>query len=332
MDTNLLKQFGQVLARQKTNMRVKVLIFAFFFCVASILWYLNKLSYEYSTNITLPLKFENLPKGKVMVGNPPTHINLGVRSFGYTLLRYRIGASLSPIYINLNQVTLFQIEGSETKSYILTSRVRSLIANQLKGELALEQVMPDTLFFEFTQLTEKKVKVIPNLSYSFDRQHMLSDPIVVSPDSVIISGPKSIIDTINSITTPFVRFEKISVTESKSVQLQEIKQIGFSHRRVNLLIPVERFTEETFSFPIEIRNQPDSIRVLVIPRNVNLKCNVIISKHRSLNSDNIEVFVDYSDVNPMQGNKLRVQIIAKPFLISNIDFEPKYVEYIIERL
>jgi hypothetical protein len=332
MDTNLLKQFGKVLTRQKTNLRVKVLVFAFFFCVATILWYLNKLSYEYSTNVTLPLKFENLPKGKVMVGDPPKSINLGVRSYGYTILRYRIGASLSPVYIDLSQVTLFQLEGSETKSYILTSRVRSIIANQLKGDLALEQVMPDTLFFEFTQLTEKKVKVIPNLSYSFDRQHMLSGPILITPDSITISGPKSLLDTIENVTTSIVRFEKISESESKSLQLQEIKQIGFSHRRVNILIPVERFTEAKFSLPVEVRNQPDSIRILIIPRNVNIKCNVIISKHRVLNSDNIEVFVDYHDVNPIFGNKLRVQIVAKPFLISNMDFEPKYVEYIIEQL
>jgi hypothetical protein len=332
MKTKLLEQFRQIFTRKNTSLKTRLIIFTFFFGVASMLWYLNKLSYEYSTSITFPIKFENLPKGKVLVGDPPKEINLLVRSHGYTLVRYRIASSLTPVYINLSQVALTPIDDSDTKSYMLTSRIRGVIANQIKGDLLLEQIMPDTLYFEFTQLSEKKVKVIPNIKYSFERQYMLSGPITISPDSITISGPKSIIDTITSIPTPFVRFEKLTSSEIKSIQLDEIMQIGFSHRRVNINVPVEKFTEASLAIPIEVRNQPDTLRIVVLPRTVNIKCNVILSEYKNISEEIIKVYVDYNQVDPVFGNRLRVQIQSMPYLISNIEFEPKHVEFIIERL
>ena len=332
MKTNLLKQLGQVFSGKKTNLNIRLIVFSFFFLVATILWYLNKLSYEYSTEIVFPLKFENMPKGKVMVGNPPSSITLGVRAYGYTLLRYRIASCLSPININLSQVPLLQFRDSETKHYILTSRARNTIINQLKGELQLERIYPDSLYFEFTQLESKKVRVAHNISYGFERQHMLSGSITLTPDSITISGPSTLIDTINKVVTNQLKLERLTETEIRSVNLQEIDQVGFSHRRVNISIPVEKFTEANFATEVQVKNLPDTLCLVLIPRTVNIKCNVIVSQYRNIGNGAVEVFVDFNDINSSIGNQLRVQMNSRPFVVSNIDFEPKYVEFIIEKI
>lgn len=330
MSFSLIKQFEQTLLNRKANLRVKLSIFTFFLFVATALWYLNKLSYEYITDITFPLKVANMPKGKVIVGEPPKEITLGVKAYGYTLLRYKIASSLSPINLNLDQVPLVPIPNSDTKFFILTSRVRRSIINQLKGELLLERIAPDSLFFEFTQLSEKKVKVSPQIEYSFDRQFMLSGPIIVSPDSITISGPTTIIDTINSISTVSANFDKLSSSENSNVYLKEINQVGLSHRRVNLTIPVEKFTEAKLTKAIEVRNLPDTLRLILIPRTVELKCNVVMSRYKNL-SEIVDVYVDYHDIKNSMDNKLRVQHSGQPYVISNFDLDPMFVEFIIER-
>jgi hypothetical protein len=331
MNTNLLKQLRHIIEGRRTKLNVRLVIFVFFLSVATILWYLNKLSYEYSTEISFPLKFENLPKGKVAVGEVPSSITLGVKAFGYTLLRYQIGSALMPININLNQVVLIPVSGSDSKYFILTARARNNIANQLKGDLMLERVMPDSLFFEFTTLAEKRVLIKPNLSFTLDRQHMQAGPISVSPDSITISGPQTLVDTIHWVTTVPIRFDKLTETENRNVDLKLINQIGFSNRKVNINIPVERFTEAIISKPIDIKNLPDSIRLVLIPRAVSVKCNVAISRFRGLADESLEAFVDYNDVKSSFSNQLRVQISSKPFHINNLSFEPKYVEFIIEK-
>jgi hypothetical protein len=332
LDTNLLKQFGKVLSREKARFNQRIAVFAFFLIVATILWYLNKLSYEYDTVFAYPCRFENLPKGKVMIGEPPQNLKLGVKAFGYTLLRYKLVASISPITIDLSLLPLYPVRGSDVKFFITASRMRAAVISQLRGELQLLSILPDTIYFEFTNLVFRKVPVKTNLTFSCDRQHMIAGSIKTEPDSVIISGPQTLIDTINFINTATVRAEKLTSTEEKSIPLTSFPQIGLSHRRVVVTIPVEKFTEASINIPVDVRNLPRDQRLILMPRAINLKCNVPLSHYSKLNSRHFDAYVDFNSVGLTPGNKLRVNVLTKDLFINNLDFEPKYVEFIIEKL
>ncbi len=333
MDYTTVKRILQVFTQRNVNLNVRLALFAFFVAVASILWYLNKLTYEYTTEITFPLRVENMPRGKVLVGEPPKRITLQVKAHGYTLLRYKLGASLSPIVLDLEQAPLLPLNGSETKSYLLTNALRNSIANQLQGELQLGIVATDSLYFEFTSMMQKKVLVVPALSYSLERQHMLTGPIQLSPDSITISGPGTLIDTINFIQTKPLRLDRLSATHSAAIPISEISQVSFSHRRVNVTIPVEKFTEANLSKSVQVKNLPDTLRLILLPRSVNLKCNVLISAYSNLfEEDLVKPFVDFSNSHDGSTTKLRVQVESDPFVLRVVDIEPKYVDFIIERI
>ncbi len=332
MDTSVLKQIGKAISREKAKWNQKLVVFTFFLVIATVLWYLNKLSYEYSTELSYPVRFENFPKGKVLVGDPPRTINLVVKAYGYTLLRYKLIAPLSPLVVDIQQVSMSKLGDSDTKVFMLTSRIRGGLANQLRGEVQLEGIKPDTLFFEFTTRIEKKVRLNPNLHITYDKQHMLSGPIVLSPDSITISGPQSLIDTINSINIPLERFEKLNFTSERLVSIPTIHQVSFSHRRVTIIVPVEKFTEARVDVPVEVKNAPDNIRLIILPRTVVVKCNVAISQYANLSNRQFHAYIDYNDIVSSFDNTLRVNIIARMPFVSNIDFEPKYIEYIIEQI
>ncbi len=330
MDTDLLKQFGQVFSRQRANLKVRLAIFSFFLVVATILWYLNKLSYEYTTEVTFPLELENTPRGKVIVGDVPEEIILNVRGHGYTLLRYWLASRLTPIKIDLNRLPLERIDGSENKFYLLTSRAQSTVASQLKAELQLDRIIPDQLHFEFAELTEKKVKVVPQLTYSFEPQYMLAGLVTVNPDSIIISGPNSIVDTINSVSTKELDVDNITSKQTLTSEIVRIDQVSLSKRNVNITIPSEKFTEASFSKPIAIRNLPDTLSLILLPRMVNVKCNVVLSKYRTVSDMYVEAYVDFLQVENSMDNRLRVQVKGEKYIVDNLDFEPRHVEYFIE--
>lgn len=274
-----------------------------------------------------------MPKGKVLVGDPPKQISLQVRAYGYTLLRYKLGASLLPVVIDLEEAPLFSLNNSQSKRYILTNTLRNTISNQLKGELQLGIIATDTLHFEFTTMEQKKVKVIPSLNYSLERQHMLTGPIVIKPDSITISGPGTLIDTVNTINTRSVRLDRLANVYSSSIGLSEIPQVGFSHRRVSLTIPVEKYTEAELSKSLKVLNLPDTLRLILLPRTVTLKCNVPISRYQDLFEDDIVMpYVDFRDSYEQSGNKLRIQVESQPYAVRVVDIEPKFVEFIIERI
>ncbi|MDY0196833.1 MAG: CdaR family protein [Tenuifilaceae bacterium] len=332
MDTNLLRQFGNIFKRQKTKFKVKLAVFSFFLAVALILWYLNKLSYEYNSDVNFPVRFENMPQGKLLVGDPPKSVLLNVRGFGYTLIRYRISSRLTTINIDMKSAGLIMAQGDDHKFMLITNRSRHLFSNYLHGDLKLEKVSPDTLFFHFTDLAEKKVVVSPKIKYTLKRQYMIAGKISVKPDSITLSGPQAIIDTITSIQTENKSFLDLNQTLQQEIPLQSIPQVSLSHRNVRVTIPVERFTEANFSLPIEVKNLPDSIRLIVLPRSVNVKCNVVRSDYQDIENSSVKAYVDFNEAKVMLDNKLRVRVQGKPHSISNLTFEPKFVEFIIEKL
>jgi hypothetical protein len=333
MDYSSLKRLLISLSKRKANLNIRLVIFTFFVFVATILWYLNNLTYEYSTEITFPLRIENMPRGKVLIGEPPKNITLQVRAYGYTLLRYKMGASLSPLFLDLDQLPLLPISGSDSKFFILTSTIRNSFLSQLSGDLQLGIIPIDSLFFEFTKMASKRVEVFPIVNYSIEKQHMLAGPVVLKPDSITISGPQTLIDTINRIKTKPIRLDRLTANHSSTVYLQDIYQVGFSHRRVTLDIPVEKFTEANVSSNIIVRNLPDTLRLILLPRSINIKCNVLISRYKNLNQGEVlKPYVDFNDLQTLSGNRLIINIESQPYVVTIIDYEPKYVDYIIERI
>lgn len=330
MDSSLLRQFGHVFGkRAKLNQRL--VIFLFFLIVSTVIWYLSKLSHEYSTTLSYPVRYESLPKGKVLVGEPIRKIQLKVKAFGYTLLKCKMSAALSPIEVDLSKHISQSFDGSKAKQFILTYRLRNSVAKQLGSDIFLEGLEPDTLFVELANVVEKKVIVQPIIEADFERQYMQSGSVIIDPDSITLSGPKSVLDTIKVVKTKQVKFNKLNKKVEKKVSLIPIHQVVFSHRNVKLTVPVEKYTEITIKVPVEIQNQPDSVKLMFIPKSIDVKCNVVLSKYFTLKPIMFKAYVDYGLIGNSINKKLKVSLTTIPEFVNLVDYNPKYVEYIIEK-
>lgn len=330
MDSSLLRQFGQVFDKGRAKFNQRLVIFIFFLIVSTIIWYLSKLSHEYSTTLAYPIRYESLPKGKVLVGEPPRKIQLRVKAFGYTLLKEKLSAALSPIELDLNKHLSQSFDGPKSKQFILTYRLRNGVVKQLGSEILLEGIEPDTLFLELAAMADKTVKVIPDIQTDFEQQYMQSGDLTLEPREITISGPKSVIDTIVSVKTRQVNFKKLNQKVLKKMSLIPINQVSFSHRSVLLSLPVEKYTEITMKIPVDIENQPDNVKLMVIPRTIDVKCNVVLSKYFTLKPIMFRAVVDYVQISNSLNKKLKVKLVTFPEYVSLVDFYPKYVEYIIE--
>lgn len=317
--------------KNKAKFNQKMAIFGFFLLIATALWYLNKLSHEYTTTLSYPVRFVDMPRGKILVGDMPKKLDLKVNAFGYTLLRYKMSAALVPVDFSFGEIPLRPINGSKTKYYVLTSRALRHISSQLSNDIRLDAIMPDSLVFEFAKTMEKRVKVEPLLKIDFAKQFMLAGGVAVKPDSITISGPQSLVDTISVIYTRPIKLNGVSKPTTKTVALPAMSQVGFSHRKVDVSIAVEKFTEASLRIPVEVLNIPDSLKLTIIPRTVTVKCNVIMSRYFDLKPRQFRVVVDYKFIDESLSKRLRVKLLEQPNFVQELDFDPKFVEYIIER-
>ena len=318
--------------REKVKFNKQLLIYLFFLLVALIFWYLNALSKDYTTDIYYSVKYNNFPKDKVLINELPTKIELKIKGFGFSILRCKLAGYYKPVIISLNQYPIEVLrKNNKILYYLLTKYTKDYISTQFSNEIQLFEVKPDTLFLNLTDVLEKKVPVKPKLNLQFAKQFM-QGMLLIKPDSILISGPNTIIDTISYIETVELKKKKANDTIIQTLDLIPINKIKFQPEKVTVVIPVIKYTEITFDIPIEAENVPDSLFLRTFPASVRLSCWVGLSEYDKMSPFLFRVVVDYKSINDVQQhNKLKIDLIKVPNNVSNITFYPKRVEYLIEK-
>lgn len=331
-EKNILNPFYARLKKFFYSKRIG--IFLFFLVISSILWILNELDNEYATRISYPIHFTDFPEEKVHVGDVPSSISLKVKGKGFKLLEYKIRGNLDPIELNIDSYNLFgQEENNKSiKFYILTSRTQDRVSQQLGSEVEIIDINPDTLFFEFAERMKKEVPVFSRIEYTLDKQLMLKEDIQVEPDSVIVSGPGSVVDTVNKIYTAYHEFPELSSDIEKTIALKAPhRQLDIEPREVTIKMEVEQFNEGELTIGIDVVNEPDSVMLRLFPNTVRINYLVGLSNYESVIKQLFEAQVDYRETKENKGEKLEVEITKYPDYLKSFSYHPQKVDYIIEK-
>lgn len=326
---HIVKQFTEFL--KKSNLRIDRNIITYLICVviATILWFLNALNKDYSAVISYPVKYVNLPQGKHLISDLPSTLSLEVRAKGFALLGHRISTSFLPITFNVNTYSNHLLEKDEVFEYTLnTNEIKDKIGNQLNTEIKLLDITPATIEFKFAQSVEKKVAVRPVVNYTLKRQYILNQ-ITATPDSVLVSGPATIIDTLRYISTKSLRLKDLGKSVTKEVELTPLRGCTVDDATVKLDLQVEQFTETKKTIRLQARHVPGAFYLRLFPDNINITYDVGLSNYEKITNQDFEFYVDYDQTK--SSSYLDVKVGKTPAFIKNLVFSPQKVEYIIER-
>jgi hypothetical protein len=315
---------------QKMERRRRILMFSVFLLISVFIWFINALSKDYTSVIEYPLVYTDFPEDKVFVGEMPENLDLRINSNGYAILRYKTFKKPVPISFNLSAFTYNRQGGDSSRAHILTRYLRDQVAGQLPSELQLLEIKPDTLEFQFATRVTRMVRVEPDFRFQVDNQFTIKDGIILEPDSVEVTGPDVIIDTLKSIFTERIELGELTRDYSDRVRLQRIGDLEYSRHRVNTLIELERFTEVQLSIPIEVLNLPDSIALQTFPSNVKFTCKVGLSKYDRVEGNLIRAVVDFDAIEE-ETEVLDVTLQNLPMYLLSYEFYPKSVEYLKSR-
>lgn len=331
MNARLLK-FKEKLTADRFNLKRKLITFSIFLLISTTFWILNALSDEYLAVISYPVEFSEFPEGKVLVGDLPENMQFRVKGKGFALLQYKFFPIIQPLEIDLNEIKLKKLSSeNEFDYFILTRSLDQQIEKGIKSDISVLSIQPDTLFFKFASVITKKVPVKSNLKLSFEKQYMLSGPVVSVPDSVNITGPKSILDTIFFVYTSENSFRNLNDPIERNVAIEKIENVTLSEKRVNVIINVEKYTEAKLEIPIDVINMPDSIDLVILPEKIAINYKVVLSKYNKINASQFQAVVDYNDINFSISNKLKVKLSKFPKEIFAADYTPKNIEYIVKK-
>jgi hypothetical protein len=317
----------------KKNLKAdkRLIIFLFFVVLSTIFWFLNQLEEEYLTEISLPVRYTNFPKDKILVNDLPNHFDLRIRAHGYKLLEYKISNKFLPYSINVNSLTLRMHSKSEVTSFFALTRLLTKdIENQISSDLEIVSILPDSLHFEFADKVFKKVPVVSLLNLVPATQYMIRGDIEFSPDSITISGARPIIDTINFVNTKQVDFTELNANLNDEIDLKAINNVEFSEDEVEVSINIEKFTEGSQKIKLNVINVPDSLIIKTFPKEITVAYFVTLSDYEKVLPQLFEAVVDYNEISNNE-TKLNILIKNSPEYIKTLRFNPKSVEYIIEK-
>ncbi len=295
--------------------------------IATVLWFLNALNKEYNTEITYPIKYTDLPKGKLLVSEPPKEMTLSIKAHGFALLRYSISTSFLPIVLNVNSL----IDKKDLLEYTVNmSEIKDRISAQLNSDIQLLSIKPEFITFKFSRFESKRVPVIPQVNYTLKRQYMLKNDISIAPDSVDISGPASILDTLKAVYTTPITLKNLSKDVTKTVSFDEIYGTQINENNAKVKIEAERFTESKKKVPLTVKNLPDSLLIRLFPHSVDVTFDVGLSRYEVVSDTSFSFYVDYNQIKSNPAS-LKIQIGKQPRHIKDLIFTPETIEYLIEK-
>jgi len=309
-----------------------LLVFFMFLVLSTGLWILNALRKEYTTTISYPVKYTEFPDDFILLGKPQNKLHLKIKSLGYTVLPYHMGRILDPELLNVSHFKRIK-NGSTYGAYVATKDLIKAFSDRLANGVELLEIYPDTLFINFEKKERKLVPVRFKSALSFKQQFYQSGRISLKPDSVTVSGPASIVDSLEYVTTEKKLFEDLKDSLIRNVSIQSVKNVVIQPGRVIVSIPVEPFTQKKINVPIHHIHIPDSLLLKSFPGHINISFTVAVSQFNSISASDFDAFVDFnSKLSGALPDRLKVKLQTIPNEIKDVSYTPLFVDCLFEKV
>ncbi|HYW94671.1 MAG TPA: hypothetical protein VE870_03725 [Bacteroidales bacterium] len=332
MNTGFFHRLSRFSTKEKVAFRKKAVIFSFFLLLSVIFWFMNALSKNYTTTIDYPVRYRNFPVDKILIGELPEHLSLEVNAHGYTLLRYRLSSRYIPLVFNVRSFTMNRMNSADSGVYYIETRfARNYISKQLSSEFNIIDIKPDTLIFRFADVVSRKVPVIPDITFQLGKQLILKQEPYLIPDSVNVSGPDYIVDSLTEVRTRRLDAGTITQSVTKTADIAGLDHVSFGRDKVKVRFEVEKYTEKTLSVPVEVINLPDSLRMKTFPHYIQVTCQVGLSNFEKLQTSMFRMVVNYEETENGQARKVKVEMDKQPDFTRSVKYSPRSVEYLIEK-
>ncbi|MCF8218961.1 MAG: hypothetical protein K9I29_09230 [Bacteroidales bacterium] len=315
------------------KLRQRLTVFAVCFLIALFLWLVIKLSNAYVSEVEYSLTYQNNTSDKILAEASDSTIFIKVKSSGFKLLDIKWFSSSHEVKMSVDHtfMTPYYSE-NQYNYYVLPDEAISKVERQLGEITKIEDIRPDTLYLWMDEKSSKRVVVKPQLNISYRSQFQPYSDIEIEPDSVRVSGPSGIIDTLTEIHTEAFQAEEVDDDISGQLKLILPDKTESKQNTVALNIDVEEFTETSLEVPVKaniVDGRGRSIKTF--PKKVKISFWVALKDYQKISPGQFAASIDASTLDTFStDDKVKVNASQFPSYVKNLRVTPRYVEYIIQ--
>ena len=308
-----------------TLKRKSVKTFGFFLFFSAVVWVLVQFSKTYVQLIEIPIIYVNIPLDKSISDEKPEHIDLQIQDNGYSIYYYKW---FKPkLEIDLSKAT----ENDKRLVYNIRNHLTDL-EDKLNVDLENSRIVQDEIVVPFDFKKERTVKIIPNIEVSYAVGYSAEEDIRLKPDTVRISGPQTLIDSIENISTVPLDLNRVNTDLKGTIKLDTtgLGMLSFYTNEVEYLQNVAKFTEGQAEVPVEVINVPAGLNLAYFPKTVIVYYQISLKKFDQISDADFKVVCDYSEVE--DGDDYMVaKITEKPSTVQNERLNERRIQFVIKR-
>ena len=201
--------------RNRLNYFIKIKrfnVFLLFLILAFVISIAAKLSNNITQTITLELEPFNVPVTDVLIEDKPKFINVTVNSQGFNLIKYAFkDLKLKVNFSEIRKDSLNYLWNKDLEGY----KISKLFDNST----LIQDISPKKLFFQYDLQSVKKIPVVINSKVEFSPGFNFVSSLRCNPDSILIIGPKAVVDSFSNISTNKLEFKNLKQDINQSVEL-----------------------------------------------------------------------------------------------------------------
>lgn len=311
----------------KSSKKIPKTFFSFLI-VSALIWLLITFSKEYTTVINYSVSYINIAQNRLLQETPVKEIGIIIKASGFKIVRAKIRSKT--IKLDASQLN----SKRNSKFYFLPKNQKAKIQKQLISGVILQEIEEDTIYLNLGILKSKKVALKPNLEIDYHIGFDLLGNISIEPDSIVISGPESQIDTINHINLNKLALTDVKKEFQKEVEILKTKNfqsLKFNTTKTTISGKVDKFTEGKLHIPFLIKNLPENTSLTILNKHVEVIFVVALSNFAKVSEASFKVECDYSTSEKNNLGYLIPKVTVKPNFIKNLKILPQKIDFLIQK-
>lgn len=296
--------------------------FLIFLLISFFFWFIAKFSKTYTEAIAFELTFKNMPVAVVPQLSHSPQVETTLSATGFQFLYYRF------IDKTLN-IDLAEAKFENGKVNVPLAAQFQQLKAQMLGNTQILNYFPAEIEFDYQRQLSKRLPIVaPTIEMAVGYTTV---GINFQPDSVEVIGSKDDLEKLEAIQPIYPNNQKI---QSNFTALVKIPQLGdnimLGINKVEMSVKVDRYSEEQFSLPVELKNAPLNEVLKFFPSKVNVTFTAPLQDLKDISPEDFSLGVAYNRLNGNM-NKATIEVFNAPKNVQNMRWEPKTVEYLIRQ-
>lgn len=289
--------------------------------VSILLWIFVSFEGEFSLSLNLPIRIIDIPENHSVSEISSKDVSISLKGQGWVLAQHTLGRDPK-----------FNVPSPDQSGASEISTRNVLYANSwLSSALQLTEINPEKITVKIEETISKKVEIVPVVSMNYKPGYGLVSPISIEPDSVLLTGPKSVVDNINIVNTKAKMLSDIEDEASVILGLEKPNFVNVDVTECKVSFDVQKIVDKVFEeLVIETKNIPSRYELIVAPNKLSIILRGGINLLSKLENKDIKVFVNFEQAINDTNGAIEPNIVIPEFT-SLIDIKPNRLDYIIKK-